>query len=93
MDLTLNEFNEKYLNLSFSKLKMDEKYPGGESPDSFFKRISYSFTKLLEENRGKKILLITHGGVITIILCLLNGYDYNNNLKIAPKYGTILKFK
>ena len=41
----------------------------------------------------KKILLVTHGGVITVILCLLKGYKYSNFVKIVPETGTITKLK
>ena len=92
-NLTFEEFNNKYPGLYFSSLKMDEKYPNGESPNDFYNRVAKAFINLFEINRGKKILLVTHGGVITVLLCLLNGYKYSNLLKIAPKYGTITKLK
>lgn len=91
-DLTKQEFNEKYNGLYFSSLKMDQCYPNGESPNQFYKRIKDTFIKLLEENKNKKILLVTHGGVITVIMCLIYGLPYSNLLKITPKTGTILKF-
>ena len=48
---------------------------------------------LIEKNKHKKILLVTHSGVITVILCLINGYEYNPNLAIAPQVGSITKLK
>lgn len=72
---------------------MDTRFPNGESPNDFYIRIKNAFKNLLERNRSKKILLVTHARVITIILCLLNGYPYSNKLKIAPHTGTILKLK
>lgn len=92
-NLTLEEFNIKYPGLYFSSLKMDEKYPNGESPNAFYNRVSMAFKNLLENNRGKKILLVTHDGVITVLLCLLKGYKYSTFLKIVPKTGTITKLK
>ncbi len=92
-NLTLEEFNNKYPGLYFSSLKMDEKYPNGESPNDFYNRVSKAFINLIKNNKGKKILLVTHGGVITILLCLLNGYKYSNYLKIVPKTGSIIKLK
>ena len=92
-NLTLEEFYNKYPGLYFSSLKMDERYPNGESPNDFYNRVSKAFKSLLENNRGKKILLVTHGGVITVILCLLKGYKYSNFVKIVPKTGTIIKLK
>lgn len=90
-NLTKYEFNKSYQGLYYSSLNMDEKYPGGESPNEFFDRIKSNFIHLLETNKNKKILLVTHGGVITVIKCLLNGWMYSNKLKIVPKTGTIIK--
>lgn len=70
---------------------MDEAYPGGESPNAFFLRVKEAFLRLLEGKRGQKILLATHGGVIAVILCLLKGWPYSNQLKIAPKPWTSLR--
>ena len=92
-NLTLEEFNNKYPGLYFSSLDMDEKYPNGESPNDFYNRVSKAFIDLLENNIGKKILLVTHGGVITVLLCLIKGYKYSNYLKIVPNTGTLTKLK
>ena len=92
-DLTKEEFNKKYPGLYYSSLQMDECYPNGESPIEFYNRIKKAFIKLLETNKNKKIILVTHGGVITVINCLINGLPYSNLLKIVPKTGTITKIK
>lgn len=92
-NLTIEEFKSNYPGLYFSSLKMDEKYPNGESPQEFYTRIQLAFKSLIDKNRSKKILLVTHGGVIAVILCLINGYKYSNKLKITPKTGTIIKLK
>lgn len=90
-NLTVSEFRERYPGLYFSSLKMDECYPNGESPDLFNKRVSKAFVQLLENNRNRKILLVTHGGVITVILCLVHGFRFSNQLKISPSTGSIIK--
>jgi len=90
-NLTVEEFKEQYPGLYFSSLKMDECYPEGESPISFYKRVSNALLRLLEENRNKKILLVTHGGVITVILCCVHGLAFSNQLKIVPSTGTITR--
>lgn len=92
-DLTKEEFNKKYPGLYYSSLQMDECYPNGESPIEFYNRIKKAFIKLIETNKNKKIILVTHGGVITVINCLINGLPYSNLLKIVPKTGTITKIK
>lgn len=92
-NLSKEEAQKKYPGLYFSSLKMDEHYPNGESPNEFFSRVQKAFLDMLENNRNKRILLVTHGGVITVILCLIHGYVYSNQLKITPKTAslTILK--
>ena len=90
-NMTKKDKELKYPGLYFSKLNMDECYPSGESPNSFYERISKAFIRLINENRNKKILLVTHGGVIVVILCLINGIEYSNKLKLAPETGTITK--
>ncbi len=92
-NITRNELNNFLGNYSFSSMRMDQKYPGGESPSEFYSRVKKEFLSLLEHNKGKRILLVTHAGVITVILCLLNGYKYSNKLRIAPQTGTILKLR
>lgn len=92
-NLTKTQFDESYPNLFFSSLGMDESYPNGESPTSFYNRVYSEFLRIINENKGKKILIVTHGGVITILLSLVNGYPYSNKLKIAPSVGAIVKLR
>ena len=92
-NLSKEEFVGTYKKYLFSSMKMDEKYPNGESPADFYERVKNEFVKMLDSNKDKKILLVTHGGVITVIRCLLNGYSYSNKLKIAPETGSIIKLK
>ena len=91
-DLTKKQFEEKYNGLYYSSLDMNECYPNGESPNQFYERVKKAFIQLIESNKNKKILLVTHGGVITVIMCLLYGLPYSNLLKIAPPTGSITKF-
>jgi len=92
-NLTKKEFGVKYPGLYYSLLKMDEKYPNGESPNMFYERVKTAFEQLLCTYHNKKILLVTHGGVITVILSLVNGYKYSNMLKITPPTGTMIIIK
>ncbi len=92
-NMTKKDRDLKYPNLCFSKLKMDQCFPNGESPIEFYERISKAFIKLINENRNKKILLVTHGGVIVVILCILNDIEYSNTLQMAPNTGTMTKVK
>lgn len=86
-NLTKEEFSMRGYKL-FIDLSMDESYPNGESPSIFFERIKSAFADILEKYKGKKILIVTHGGVITAIQCLLNDWQYSNMLKIVPPHAT-----
>ena len=92
-NLTLEEFNNKYPGLYFSTLKMDQRYPNGESPNDFYVRIKEAFIKIINEYQNKNVLIVTHGGVITVINCLINGWEYSNLLKITIPTATTLKLK
>ena len=48
-----------------------------ESPCLLYKRVSKAVIELLDDNRDKEILLVTHG-VIAIILCLVHGLYLSN---------------
>lgn len=69
---------EKFPGLYFSSLRMDERYPGGESPRENFARIKETFTRLcqeqLETNDHENVLVVTHGGVIKYHLPYNEGY-------------------
>lgn len=93
-NITIDELRKNpSLWVDFTSLKMDESFPDGDSPASFYERVKDAFISLIEKNKHKKILLVTHSGVITVILCLINGYEYNPSLAIAPKVGSITKLK
>lgn len=70
---------------------MDQAYPNGESPTDFYIRIKDAFIELLYKYKGKKILIITHGGVITVLQCLINGWKYSNLLKITVPHAALVK--
>ncbi len=82
-NLTKEEFTKRYPGLYFSTLSMNQAYPNGESPIDFYIRIKEVLLEILNNYKGKKLLIVTHGGVITIIQCLLNGWRYSNLLKIV----------
>ncbi len=71
---------QRYPGLYWSSLGWDEQYPGGESPHEFFDRICRSWWDFKDRVRkgNADVLLVTHGGVIQVILCLENGKTYSN---------------
>lgn len=74
--------NERFPGLYFSGLRMDERYPGGESPLEFFTRIRDTFALVCEEQANShpedNLMIVTHGGVINIIYHIVKELDWNN---------------
>lgn len=78
------EASEKYPGLYYNTLDIDERYPGGESPQEFYTRIINYFNSLLKENKNfDSIMLVTHGGVINAI------YSYVTNTNWSNKFSNI----
>lgn len=68
----------KYPNLYWRKLAWDEQYPNGESPSEFYRRIKAAWHNLCEKNADNEFILVTHGGVINVIMCIVNHEEYSN---------------
>lgn len=76
--------HEKYPGLYWSTLDYDERYPNGESPEMFYRRIKAAWLDLKSrrlKQTAKDALLVTHGGVIEAILCIENGIAFSNKTK------------
>lgn len=70
----------KYPGLYWNTLDWEEKYPGGESPRDFYERIKFAWEEFQEQakNSGGDVMLVTHGGVINVILSLVHELPYTN---------------
>lgn len=53
--------------------------PQGESHNQFHSRVTGAFQKIIDTHRGKKILIISHGGSINKILCYAKGMKPSGN--------------
>ncbi len=75
--------NKKYPGLFWSSLDYEQCYPGGESPEMFYNRVRNAWTKLKKEliQNQKNAMLVTHGGVIEVILCIENHIEFSNKGK------------
>ncbi len=78
-----SEAENRYPELYFRTLEMDEKYPNGESPNEFYERIKFWLESFISEhkNDSKNILVVTHGGVINIIYHIVKGIKWSNKNK------------
>ena len=73
-----------YPGLYWNTLGWEQRYPGGESPRDFYERVStawYAFQKVVLE-QNENVLLVTHGGVINVILSIVNGENYSNKTAV-----------
>ncbi len=79
----LNKDVEKiYPGLYYNTLRMDERYPDGESPIEFHDRIIKNFEDIINENRQyDNIMIVTHSGVINIIYRYINDMEWSNKIK------------
>lgn len=72
------EAAEKYPGIYWNALDWSEPWPEGESPSAFFHRIKNAWLDFKEKTGERHVLLVSHGGVMNIILCLENGIPYTN---------------
>ena len=84
--LPKEEARERYPGIWYAALGFDEPYPGGESPRMFAERIRAAWQAFKEKTAPQDgdTLLVTHWGVINVILCAENGVEYTNKAKPYP---------
>lgn len=76
--------NEKYPGLYWSSLDYNECYPNGESPKMFYNRVKTTWLELknrIQKKPLKSTLIVTHQGVIEVILCVENSIAFSNKAK------------
>lgn len=67
------EAAEKYPGIYWNALDWTETWPGGESPKQFFHRIQRAWYEFKKQVGDDNVLLVSHGGVMNVILCLEKG--------------------
>lgn len=76
------EAEVRFPGLYWSTLRMDQPYPGGESPAQFHARIQRAFDALEADatrgTLGRVIMVITHGGVIDVVYHLALRQPWSN---------------
>ncbi len=63
--------------------------PDGEDYHLFQGRVLAAFKKLIEEHEGQKLLLVSHTGVIRIILMYILGMPNENLFSLQVAYGSL----
>ena len=71
---------EQYPGLHWNTLAWEQQYPGGESPKEFYERIRCAWDVLQKDilERNENVMLVTHGGVMHVILSIVKGEIYSN---------------
>ena len=84
---------DRFPGLYWNQLAWEQTYPEGESPKAFYERIADAWERLsCELVSGKEnVLLVTHGGVIQVILSLINNVPYTNKAPVRkiPYAGSV----
>jgi broad specificity phosphatase PhoE len=55
-------------------------FPGGEALADLYRRAAQAFDHIAEVHRGKKVAIVTHGGLIEMVLYYLHGIPIERNL-------------
>ena len=64
-------------------------FPGGESVKDFIERLQSLIVEWRQtRNNDRQLLIVTHGGVIRTMICLLLGLDHKNYLLFDINYGS-----
>ena len=68
----------RYPGKYWNNLEWTQPWPGGESPQMFYRRIKTAWYQFKEKVCDETALLVSHGGVMNVILCLENDVPYTN---------------
>lgn len=63
----------------------DYTVPEGESHNQFHKRISSTLDEICQNNQGRKVLIISHGGSINKMICHVKGMEPSANQFFSTK--------
>ena len=67
--------------------------PSGESFIALHDRVTNFLTTLASENNSKKIVIITHAGVIRSILCTNSGLSLKDAFNNKVNFGAVIKIE
>ena len=93
--LTYEQAEETY-SIEWAKwVQNDSAYtlPRGESIDAFEERVKAVSCELMENDESKNIAIITHGGVITSLLCYLLDLGISNKWRFRVENGSLIIIK
>lgn len=65
----------------------------GEKFKAFSERISFAWRKLTEQNRGFRVLVITHAGMIRMVFSQVLGISIENSFRIQVGHASLTRFQ
>jgi|ERR1051326_1640425 alpha-ribazole phosphatase len=71
----------------------DTRFPGGESFHEMYARVTAATVDLRSRHSGESIAIVTHGGVIRILLAEALGIEASNIFRIAQRYGALNRIR
>lgn len=63
--------------------------PDGESIHHFFQRVHRAWENLVDHHRGQTVLLVAHGGVIRMIVCLVLQVPLQHLSRVMVAYASL----
>lgn len=67
--------------------------PGGEPLADFQQRVLTAWDERLERHAGEDLLLVTHGGVIRVLLCLVSDHPLERLLDFEVPYAALRRIR
>lgn len=61
--------------------------PGGESFQDFYRRVTEGLAKIIQENKGKTVVIVSHNGPMSAMLCYLTGVGPDGFWRFSLEQG------
>jgi len=89
--MSFDEIEKKYPDAFASWAKNPLRFSplNGESTIEVHKRVMPAFIRIAEENKGKNIAIVTHGGVTRVILCSMLEMPLENIFRIEQDFAAL----
>lgn len=65
--------------------------PGGEPVAAFAERVGQALRQARQRHRGQRVLLVTHGGVMRLLLAQARGLPRAHLLQVEVSHGALLR--
>ncbi|MDD0975845.1 alpha-ribazole phosphatase family protein [Pseudomonas fontis] len=65
--------------------------PGGEPVEAFAARVQGALARLQQKHAGERVLLVTHGGVMRLLLAQARGLPREQLLQVEVRHGALCR--